>query len=154
MGLKHLNYYGLDHDEVNKKFDGDLVYLGDIVFLGQYMPWALYRSSNPDRSRGHCEYLLLTVSEDGGYVSGKEEKDFQIKERYKNVIHCKDCDDKIYSCMRHDFHPCSCGKVSIDGGIDYLRTGWEIGASYELLTLDILTGKLYTDEEMKELEKE
>ena len=152
MNIKHLNYYGLDHEAVNEKFKGDLTYLGDIVFIGQYSPWALYHSANPDRNLGHKEFMLLSVSEDGGYVSGREKEDFKIKERFKNLVHCKTCGDAIYSCMRHDFSTCTCGNVSVDGGIDYFKMSWDTGAEYEVLTLDILTGKTYTDEEIKELD--
>lgn len=31
------------------------------------------------------------------------------------------CKDIIFSRTRHDFHSCSCGNISIDGGFDYFR---------------------------------
>lgn len=33
-----------------------------------------------------------------------------------NAIKCPFCHDAIYSRTGHDFHSCSCGKSSIDGG--------------------------------------
>lgn len=39
----------------------------------------------------------------------------------KNMIRCKKCHDVIESKNRHDFKPCKCGAVAIDGGLDYLR---------------------------------
>jgi len=34
---------------------------------------------------------------------------------------CPDCGDTIFSRARHDFRSCSCEKVAIDGGFDYVR---------------------------------
>jgi hypothetical protein len=34
---------------------------------------------------------------------------------------CPRCHDVIYSRARHDFHSCSCGGVSVDGGFEYMR---------------------------------
>ena len=39
----------------------------------------------------------------------------------KNCIKCKKCGDTIESTSRHDFKMCSCGRVGVDGGHDYLR---------------------------------
>ena len=39
----------------------------------------------------------------------------------KNCIQCKVCGKVIESKSRHDFVTCSCGKCSVDGGLDYLR---------------------------------
>ena len=39
----------------------------------------------------------------------------------KNCIKCKFCGDIIISEHRHDFKYCSCGRVAIDGGHDYLK---------------------------------
>ena len=39
----------------------------------------------------------------------------------RNSIKCKSCLDEIVSEYRHDFVTCKCGKVSVDGGKDYLR---------------------------------
>lgn len=38
-----------------------------------------------------------------------------------NKIKCNYCDDIIISEHRHDFKFCSCGKVAVDGGTDYLQ---------------------------------
>lgn len=43
---------------------------------------------------------------------------FPIK---KNSIRCKHCGFVCVSRHRHDFVTCSCGKVSADGGSDYLK---------------------------------
>ena len=39
----------------------------------------------------------------------------------RNAIRCNSCGDIIESTFRHDFKTCSCGRVSVDGGHDYLR---------------------------------
>lgn len=39
----------------------------------------------------------------------------------RNAIRCNHCGDVIESTYRHDYVQCSCGKVAVDGGKDYLR---------------------------------
>lgn len=39
----------------------------------------------------------------------------------KNAAQCKKCNDVIESKHRHDFVTCSCGEISVDGGLSYLR---------------------------------
>jgi hypothetical protein len=50
-------------------------------------------------------------------------------------VECPTCHDVIYSCGRHDFHPCTCGKTYIDGGFDYIRVGYETKPESVTLTL-------------------
>jgi hypothetical protein len=38
-----------------------------------------------------------------------------------NKIKCTHCKEIIESKFTHDFQTCSCGKVSVDGGKDYLK---------------------------------
>ena len=38
-----------------------------------------------------------------------------------NKIKCNDCGDMIVSEHTHDFKFCSCRKVAVDGGTEYLR---------------------------------
>ena len=45
----------------------------------------------------------------------------KYKKLVKNAIRCKNCGDIIESKYTHDFKFCSCGKVAVDGGLDYLR---------------------------------
>lgn len=40
-------------------------------------------------------------------------------------VMCLSCGDSIYSKHVHDFKYCSCKKVFVDGGYDYLRYGYE-----------------------------
>ena len=46
------------------------------------------------------------------------EKDIKI---IKNRIRCRKCGDTIESLHVHDFKWCSCGRVAVDGGLDYLK---------------------------------
>ena len=39
----------------------------------------------------------------------------------RNSARCKWCDVEIESKHRHDFVTCSCGRLSVDGGHDYLK---------------------------------
>lgn len=48
-------------------------------------------------------------------------KDKKIK---RNAARCKKCGDVIESTYRHDFKKCSCGGIMVDGGKDYLRSGY------------------------------
>lgn len=66
------------------------------------------------------------------------------------TIQCPRCGDKIYSRTRHDFHYCSCGKVFVDGGFDYLRYGWDNDIQQqdikiEKLDIDTTKKTLYDD---------
>jgi hypothetical protein len=45
----------------------------------------------------------------------------KIKKIISNKIQCNFCKEIIESVHRHDFKICKCGKVSIDGGRDYLK---------------------------------
>lgn len=42
----------------------------------------------------------------------------------RNAIRCNHCGDVIESTYRHEYVPCSCGKVAVDGGHDYLRRSY------------------------------
>ena len=40
-----------------------------------------------------------------------------------NKAMCLMCHDVIESRSRHDWVPCTCGAIFVDGGLDYLRRG-------------------------------
>lgn len=59
-----------------------------------------------------------------------------MKKIIKNMIKCRNCGDVIESVSVHDFKQCSCGKVAVDGGHNYLRRcgdpdEWEDMSEYE-----------------------
>jgi len=39
----------------------------------------------------------------------------------QNQIRCNKCGDEPFSKYRHDYVPCKCGSVAVDGGMDYFR---------------------------------
>ena len=53
-----------------------------------------------------------------------------------NQIQCKHCKDLLVSEHVHDFKMCSCDKVGVDGGLEYLR---RIGNEDDYISLSILT---------------
>lgn len=42
-----------------------------------------------------------------------------------NKAQCAECGDIIESKFRHDWVPCKCGAIFVDGGRDYLRRGFK-----------------------------
>ena len=44
-----------------------------------------------------------------------------MKKLKRNAIKCNFCGEIIESVHRHDFKFCKCGRVAVDGGLDYLR---------------------------------
>lgn len=54
-----------------------------------------------------------------------------------NQVKCKSCGDSIYSMSKHHQVDCSCGAITIDGGMDYLRRlGDSDGYIEQSITLD------------------
>ena len=47
-----------------------------------------------------------------------------------NQVLCRLCGDAPYSAGRHSYRPCKCGKVSVDGGQEYLRRVYDDDADY------------------------
>lgn len=43
----------------------------------------------------------------------------------ENSAQCLKCGEKIVSKHRHDYVTCSCGNVSVDGGLDYCRRSFK-----------------------------
>ncbi len=54
-----------------------------------------------------------------------EVEEIKKKKLIRNRIKCKLCEDIIESKYCHDFVKCKCGKVFVDGGLDYMRYGGE-----------------------------
>jgi hypothetical protein len=140
MKIKKVRYFGFDDEKVNKMFTGGLTHCNDFAIKGvsDWVPVAVYKVANPDRSKKHKDYLILNKE----YVSGLDEKDIQ-KYRYQLGILCLSCDTALYSIHRHHYHSCGCPNQSfVDGGRDYLRSG---GASLEKIKnvyIDLLNNKI------------
>lgn len=41
----------------------------------------------------------------------------------RNSAKCLECGDEIESKYTHDFVPCKCGNIFVDGGHSYIRRG-------------------------------
>lgn len=139
------NYYGFYHENINKKFEGGLTYISDFCVNDEYAPVAVYKVENPNREKGHKDYLLLQINyhpEIGAkrlLVRGMDQHEIN-KHRYQTAIRCKRCQDVIYSVMRHSMQYCNCEKVAIDGGKCYTKiSGKE--KDYVIGRIDLLTGE-------------
>ena len=47
-----------------------------------------------------------------------------------NAVICTHCKDRVQSTHRYDFRYCSCGKIAVDGGLEYLRRVGDIYGGY------------------------
>lgn len=51
---------------------------------------------------------------------------------------CPNCDDIIFSRAHHDYHSCTCGAISVDGGFDYMHYGWHNHINFdEIIPVEI-----------------
>jgi hypothetical protein len=139
--VKEVNYYGLDHAAVNKKFTGELTYLRTFTIRGHH--WAVYKAANPNRELGHKDYMMLGCSGSGQWsVSGSTPEQMEI-ERYQDAVLCTSCDTVLYSINRHHYHKCGCSnETMVDGGKDYLRCGGYDMSKIIQVKLDLITGLL------------
>lgn len=49
-----------------------------------------------------------------------------------NQARCMKCGDAPFSAHRHDFKPCKCGAISVDGGMSYLRRVGDLSLAEEM----------------------
>lgn len=135
------NYYGFKHEEVCKRFEGDLSFVNDFCIRGEYKPVAVYKAKTPNREKSHKDFMLLQLDGSQAWVRGIDKKEMQ-EFRYQQAVHCLECDSIVYSTMRHDMASCTCGSVAIDGGRDYTKISFKTGALYKTVLLDLLTDKV------------
>lgn len=145
MKVKKVSYIGIDHEQVNKHFKGELTFVNYFPIVtenGGRCTAAVYKVKNPDRSLGHKKYMLL-FNQNGLMVAGRDLKELN-KSRYVEAVHCLECDTVLYSIHRHDFHSCGCpNDVFVDGGTDYLRVGAMDLSKAVAITLDLLKDEVY-----------
>lgn len=136
------NYYGFQTNAVCKLFEGDLSYINTFCVRKAYLPVAVFRNANPDRSKDHKDFMLLWMKpnitgREEGMVSGIDADEME-KYRYQKGMYCPDCKEVIYSVNRHDYRKCKCGRCMVDGGKDYFRTNMAgTTVKIDLLTDDI-----------------
>lgn len=146
MKLKKRNYNGFNHEVVAKKFDGDVTYVNDFCLDIQgvgYTPCSVYRAANPDKSKGHKEFMVLFFTPNGQmYVSGRTRRELN-KERKLTGLACMECGEVMVSIHRHDYNMCSCpNQAFADGGRDYFRAGAKSLAKTQTVVVDLLTDKI------------
>ena len=56
-----------------------------------------------------------------------------------NKARCRKCNQIIESCNIHDFVPCKCGAIFVDGGHEYLRRGGKLEDIEELNEIQDMT---------------
>lgn len=132
--LKDVRWYNLDPERVAATFQGNPQYIRDFEINDR--TWSVYFCDKPNRDLGHKDYMMLGKFGDRWYVSGRSKDEIQDS-RFQNAVGCKVCETVIYSTHNHDFHSCSCGATSVDGGRTYTRI---LGSNWIALTLDLLTG--------------
>jgi hypothetical protein len=137
------NWYGFKHKEVAKRFEGGLTYVTDFCVNDEYHPVAVYKVANPNRDKGHKDYVLLQADNGRLLIRGMDEEEIQ-KHCYQTAIECNKCKDVVYSVMRHDMRSCKCEAVAIDGGKDYAKISGN-NQDYTVGTICHLTGE-FTNE--------
>lgn len=89
--------------------------------LKLYNDYIAYNCNKLSLSKEECYEDLdknkYTYNEIKNYYNSLE----QVKIIITNRIQCIYCKDIIESKENHDFKRCSCGRVAIDGGKDYLK---------------------------------
>lgn len=53
-----------------------------------------------------------------------------------NQVRCHKCGDTPFSGSRHDYKPCRCGSIAVDGGMAYLRRVGDI-SGYDDMSIEI-----------------
>lgn len=72
----------------------------------------------------------------------------------KNCVKYKSCGDIIISTHRHDFKRCSCGRVAVDGGHDYLKRSFTNDSNdYEELSIIQKSSNNQSDNDMITIKK-
>ena len=142
LNKENFNWYGLNHANTSKVLKNDLEYVGSFCVKGEYQPVAVYYCANPNPLKGHKNYVLLC--KDAvllTYIVRGMDKEEMEQWNYQDGLHCKTCDDVIYSINRHDMRYCECRAVFIDGGREYTRYGGDMNNA-NLVQVDLLNGNV------------
>lgn len=55
----------------------------------------------------------------------------------QNQARCLDCGDEPFSAHVHDYRTCTCGNISVDGGLEYIKRGYRPHANMEDMSIAI-----------------
>ncbi len=146
MKIKEVNWYGFDHKVINRKIPGNVTYIRSFCVRNQYHPSSVYHVANPDRSKGHKDYIMLHSETVNGelfvYIGGMNKEEMK-KERYQDGVQCLSCKLVLYSINRHHCHTCGCpNETMVDGGKDYLKCGGKDMTKVKLVRINLVTGRL------------
>lgn len=142
--LKQRTWYGFNHEEVNKKFSGNPVFISEFEIAGH--TWAVYFCDASNRELGHKNYMMLGKHGDKLYASGRTKEEME-KLRYQSAILCQNCNTVLYSMNNHDYHGCGCpNNATVDGGREDLMYSSKDFSLVKILTLDLLTGTSFDPE--------
>lgn len=147
LKLKKVEWLGIKHDEVVKRFEGDLTFVNYInVGDGGDLVAAVYHAKKPNLEKGHKEFMLLWMDmNDRLVVSGMTREQIE-KHATVTGMHCLDCDQVIFSLNRHHFHGCKCeNEMFVDGGKDYLRAGAIDLSRTRQVQINLLTDEITVD---------
>ena len=63
------------------------------------------------------------------------------------AIECNECRDVIYSRTHQDFRQCSCGNISVDGGLQYFKYNANPASLFKVkkIQIDATIDELYND---------
>lgn len=79
----------------------------------------------------NVEWFEAELIQDGEEEELEPCKDNEKKNITRNSAKCLKCGDEIESKSVHDFKQCSCKNIFVDGGLDYLRHGFEVFSEYQ-----------------------
>jgi hypothetical protein len=116
--LKKINYSGFKHSVGIKALKADkfINYMSITNDQGSKQLCAVYYSSNPDISKAHKEYPMLSRSGEKVYILARTKEELE-KDRVHTGILCTACNTVLVSLYSHDFHGCGCSnETCIDGG--------------------------------------
>jgi len=141
MKLVKPNVTGLNREKICEMLEGDVSFLNEFCVNGEYLPVAVFHSSNPDISKGHKEFILVQQDQDQLMIRGMDKKTI-LPFSSQSALHCLECDDVIYSVYRHDMRSCSCKAYAIDGGKDYTKVSYLENTKMEMCFVDLLTDQI------------
>lgn len=148
--LKRVDWFGLNHEMVAKKFEGDLEFVnymnvgkdGDLIA-------AVYHAAKPNKSKGHKEFMLLwkyfdhATEKEQWMVSGMEREEIE-KHAIVDGMVCNQCNTALWSLNRHHYHTCECpNSTMVDGGKDYLRFGAKDLKKASSTKINLLTNEVF-----------
>jgi len=128
------NWYGFNTDKACEHFEGDLTYLNTFCIKPHYLPVAVFRNAAPNRDKNHKDFLMLFIVGKNVMITGMDKREME-SHRYQTGMWCPDCNEVIYSVMRHDYRKCKCGRCMVDGGKNYFRTNM----AGTVVIIDLLT---------------